>query len=361
MSVSAEFRLNPFDIPTDDLNAIFEEIAPLWPLVYGKNVLISGGTGFIGKWLVAAIIDANLRLNLNVNLFLVTRSLSRVYTKYPKLKDVNFVTLVEDDIRNLQNHSLPLCSFGIHGALDVDKRDSSRNIIDTAYQGTKAFVDAFTSKNSKQSMLLLSSGAVYGKQWAGSGLIHETSNVAPQCNSINSSYGEAKRISEMICTMAADENENLNCSIARCFAFVGPWLPMTKQFAIGNFISDALSERPVRILGDGSPLRSYLYASDLTIMLWKLLFKNNGLGTFNVGSAKAISIEELARLVIKTLASKSEIEVMSSKVIGEPVPLYVPDTETVLNTFSLVPKVTLPNAILKTANWLSIKGIHYNE
>jgi len=108
-----------------------------------------------------------------------------------------------------------------------------------------------------------------------------------------SAYGEGKRVAELLCALAAWET-GIACVIARCFAFIGPHLPLDAHYAAGNFLRDALKGGPINIISDGRPVRSYLYMADLMVWLMILLVKGQSCRPYNVGSDEAVSLAELA-------------------------------------------------------------------
>jgi len=166
---------------------------------------------------------------------------------------------------------------------------------DVIVNGTRHVLDFARYCNAKK-VLFLSSGAVYGKQPADLNAFSENFFGAPDPLDPGAAYGESKRMAEFLCATYARQY-NISIPIARCFAFVGPYLSLDKHYAIGNFIGDGLSKRDIVISGDGTPKRSYMYMADLIIWILTILIKSNCTEAYNVGSEEAITIEDLAKTI----------------------------------------------------------------
>lgn len=139
--------------------------------------------------------------------------------------------------------------------------------------------------------------------------------------------------------------------IARCFAFVGPHLPLDSHYAISNFIRDALRGNPIRVNGDGTSMQSYLYASDLAIWLWTILFRGQSARAYNVGSVKDLSIAELAGVVNQALNQSSPVKIMQKAEPGRPISRYVPAGARGESELGLKKRIPLVDAIRRTALW----------
>ena len=147
----------------------------------------------------------------------------------------------------------------------------------------------------------------------------------------------------------------METKIARCFAFVGPYLPLDTHFAIGNFIRDGMTGSPILIQGDGTPYRSYLYAADLAIWLWTILFKGKSCYPYNVGSDEDLTIAELAEVVASTFALKAEVVIAKEPIPGKPVERYVPSVQRAFAELQLKPLISLSDSIIRTASYNSSK------
>ena len=173
---------------------------------------------------------------------------------------------------------------------------------------------------------------------------------APETRSINTAYGQSKRASEFLCAAYANKY-GLQTIIARGFAFTGPMIPLNSNLAIGNFIRDAINGNSIKITGDGTPYRSYLYAADLTIWLWFILLKGQPCHPYNVGSDKAISIMELAQMVKEVINPKVSIVAAEQFVANKPAERYVPSIERCKSELDLQIFVPLKESIRRTAEW----------
>jgi len=340
-------------LPGTDLELILEHTRPLWEEMRNQRIFITGGTGFFGTWLLSSFLHAQQALSLNAKATVLTRNPAQFATKAPRLALHPAITLLQGDTSNF---SMPdgRFDFVLHAATDVATPAHSSTSSPLARYASiadgTARVLEFAATHGTRKLLLTSSGAVYGRQPASLSHIPEDYSGAPDPLAPASAYGEAKRASELMCALYAQQSQ-LQCKIARCFAFVGPGLPLDANFAIGNFIRDALRGQPIQIAGDGTTVRSYLYAADLTIWLWTILFSAPPLQAFNVGSEDSISLAELARLTAARLQPQLPIHIAKSPAADAARERYVPSTQRSQQQLHLRQTVSLTEAIRRTADW----------
>ncbi|TSK06127.1 MAG: NAD-dependent epimerase/dehydratase family protein [Geobacter sp.] len=336
-------------LPQDDLSHVFDTLGPLWEKFRGKRIFITGGTGFFGKWLLETLLYANHRLKLGCQVSVLSRKPAEFICYYPHLSDPAVVQIIEGDIRDFA-YPEGEYNFIVHAATEVVDPKSAIETFSSCIDGTKRVLE-FARRSGCSDLLLVSSGAVYGKQPENLAAIPESCHGGPDSLDLKSAYGLGKRSAEWLAS-AFGEEHCVSVKIARCFAFVGPHLPLDKHFAIGNFIRDALSDRPIVIKGDGTAFRSYLYTSDLAIWLWTILLKAPGGVAYNVGGAEAVSIAGLARRVTQIVGTSKEITVITPSDPYKAAERYIPDVQKAEHELGLKVWIPLDEAIRKTVQWL---------
>jgi len=336
----------------DDLDRILARTEPLWQELRGQRVLITGATGFFGCWLLESFAWANRRLDLNAHAVGLSRHPQRLAEKAPHLAQDPAISLHAADVRH---GDFPQGAFShvIHAATEASAKLNSEAplvMFDTIVEGTRRALQ-FSIASSVARFLLISSGAVYGNQPPQITHLSESFEGGPDPLNPANAYAEGKRSAELLCSLAA--SPRFATMTARCFAFVGPYMQLDAHFAIGNFISDRLHDRPIRVRGDGSAVRSYLYASDLMVWLWTTLFKGQTRRAYNVGSEESVNIAALAHEVVAALPPAVEVDITAKATSGEAVHRYVPCTARAREELGLRAEVPLREAIRRTHAWFS--------
>jgi nucleoside-diphosphate-sugar epimerase len=338
-------KLNPL---FNDLNHILTHTEGLWEELRDKRLFITGGTGFFGCWLLESLAWANDKFNLNTSTLVLTRDYNIFKKKMPHIASNPSIQFQIGDVRNF---TFPEDKFThiIHAATPSNailNYEYPLLMFDTIVEGTRHALDFAVHCNAKK-FLLTSSGAIYGKQPQHVTHIPEDYGGAPEPTDPNAAYGEGKRVAELLCVFYSNKY-GVESKIARCFAFVGPYLPLDIHYAIGNFMRDGLSGGPIRVNGDGTPYRSYLYAADLVIWLWTVLFKGESCRPYNIGSEKAITIENLAQTVAQCFQKPIEVRIAKSPDPNKPLEQYVPSTKRVREECGIRQIIGLEDGITRT-------------
>jgi dTDP-glucose 4,6-dehydratase len=336
-------------LPPDDIENILNHTRNLWDELRGRNIFITGGTGFFGKWLLGSFLAANHKFNLKAGVTVLSRNPWKFMRQFPGIASDTSIRFITGDVRSFR---FPAGKYAyiIHAAVDADLqliREQPELIFDTITEGTRRVVE-FGRKHGAMKMLYTSSGAVYGRQPPGLPRLAEEYAGAPVLTDCYAIYGEAMCAAEMICLSHCGK---MQVKTARCFSFVGPYLPLDKHFAIGNFIRDALAGKAIRIEGDGTPRRSYLYAADLAVWLWTILLRGKNGRAYNVGSEKAFSLAQAAEIVAQCSGKQLPVSIARKAVKTKLPNHYIPSTKRARNELGLKETVNLRTAIKKTIDF----------
>ncbi len=298
-----------------DLDGILAQTSGAWEELRGARLFVTGGTGFFGRWLLESFVAANDALDLDASALVLSRDPEAFRRKAPDLASHGALRFHAGDVRDF---AFPPGEFRyvIHAATDSVARLGAGQaaLLETIVGGTRRVLD-FAVQARTAKLLFASSGAVYGPQPLEMARLPETYDGGPDPLDPQSAYGEGKRAAELLCAVSAQEGE-LEPKIARCFAFVGPHMALDAHFAVGNFIRDGVEGGPIRVHGDGTPLRSYLYAADMAVWLWTILFRGRECVAYNVGSEDARSISEWAGLVADHFSPRREVVVEDQAASG---------------------------------------------
>ena len=316
----------------------------------GARIFVTGGTGFVGTWLVEALLAADKKFGLRLGVTMLTRDQAGYRHRCAHVAGDERVTLLEGDVRTFTapgHHDLI-----VHAAASTATARTPGERLDiygSIVSGMERVIEMASSWG-RPRLLLTSSGAVYGTQPPDLSLTPEGYLGGPDPLDTAMTYHGAKRAAELRSALAT-ESGVVDVVVARLFAFVGPLLPIDQHFAVGNFIRDALTGGPIQVEGDGTPFRSYQYAGDLVRWMVRLLVSGEPGRAYNVGSSNAISIGDLARVVADVAGGGLDVRIACVPDPDRLASRYVPDTSLAKEELGLVNEVDLAESIRRTLDW----------
>lgn len=322
----------------------------------GKKILVTGGTGFFGIWMLATLIALKKQIDGDLCILCLSRSPAKFIKQYPEHLLSENVNFIEGDIKTFHIEEDGITHLIHMAATNADETfagEDQLNKLKMLYEGTSNVLTQCGS--SLEKVLFTSSGVAYGINH--NNLIREVDYSGLNTTDKGAALGLGKLVAEYLINFYSDKL-TYKFSIARCFAFAGPYLPMNLHYAFGNFVNNALNGENIRIKGDGSDLRSYLYIGDAIAWLLRLL--DNPINEiYNVGSQKSISINNLALKIAKH--SSDNLNVVIDGIINLDGNFrrasYIPSTDKITSDYKGLQEWTTTEEIIeKMLNVKSLKS-----
>lgn len=342
----------------EDIQRIVKELGEDVLRLSGRDLLLTGGTGFVGGYLLGTLMALNdTVLAEPCRVHAVTRNPVRVRARFPEWVGRPDLVLLEGDVRTIRLPARPW-AFIVHAAGPADARlfaAAPLGTADTIVEGTRAILNV-ASRSPVEAFLFVSSGAVYGTQPADRPWMGEDHLGGPDLTSARSCYGEAKRYAELLCQLFLEQHR-VPVSIGRLFALVGPYQELNSTSAVVDFIRQALAGDVIRIRDDGRAVRSYCYIADAVIGLMKVWLRRPAGSAFNIGSdLEAVSFLELAERIGRCLGKPLRVSSAGAPPSGILGGRYAPDVTRLAEATGFRPATTLDEALRRTIAWMREQG-----
>tara|TARA_B100000767_G_C19758799_1_gene534199 strand:+ start:1400 stop:2398 length:999 start_codon:yes stop_codon:yes gene_type:complete len=297
-----------------------------------SHIVILGGSGFVGTWLLCLISVLNKKFNFNITLTIIDRNKSDIFDKFfsDNKSEINFVNKDVAYISELPSKT----NYIIHAACNPDIREHASNPFDTSASiadGVSNILKISNMLSSLKKIMYLSSGLAD--------------------NNYNQDiYSRSKSFAELLCT-SARQQFRAPILIGRPYSFMGPFHEISSPWAQNMFILDAINGKSIRVRGDGNTVRSYMYGADAAFWILSLTINGEIGETYSIGSDKEVRIEELANIISKNFKSDIPVVLNTSKRTESRSSHFVPNTEKERNNFDLEIYTSFESTIKKTVKW----------
>jgi nucleoside-diphosphate-sugar epimerase len=295
-----------------DLDYIHESLQPELAELADQDVLITGGAGFLGHYLVQALAHWNRSVAPG------QRARITVYDNYVRgvpgwlrrLAEAAEVGLVEHDVSQPLPPDIGNVAYVLHAASIASPSYYRRyplETMDANVNGVRHLLELARARRSSgapvRSVLFFSTSEIYGDPTPENIPTAESYRGNVSCTGPRACYDEAKRYGETLCVTFARQY-GVPVKIVRPFNNYGPGLRITDGRVVADFARDILAGRDVILLSDGSPTRTFCYVADAVVGYYKVLLRGQSGQAYNVGvEAPEISVAELAGRMVSIAKS----------------------------------------------------------
>ena len=304
------------------------------------NIVITGGSGFVGSYLCEKLINDGHKIIVIDNLLTGSRE------NINDLLDNENFSFIEHDV---QDHIEieDKVDYVLHFASAASPKAYTEHPVNTLKAGSVGTINTLgLAKKHSAEYLLASTSEVYGDPLISPQNEEYWGNVNP--NGERSMYDEAKRFAEAA-VATYSRSYGLKTKIVRIFNTYGPRMQLNDGRVVTNFIVQALRNENITIYGDGTQTRSFSYVEDTVAGIISLM-NSTEYDVFNIGNPNEMTVGKLAEKIIELTDSTSEIKYL--ELPNDDPKQRKPDITKAKTKLNWEPKVKLEEGLIKTITWV---------
>ena len=339
----------------EDLNFIASSKLD-WAYLENSTILVTGGSGLLGAYLVKSLLHVNDCYSLNLSVICVTRSFKSANIRLLDYLEHPSLNVVIHDVSLELPKDLPSADFVIHAASQASPKYYGSDPVGTLLANTNGTVNLlnYSVRCGASRFMFFSSGEVYGTPYDFNQSISEKDYGYIDPMNVRSCYAESKRIGETMCASWSHQF-NMHSCVVRPFHTYGPGMALNDGRVFADFVSDVVHGREIRLKSDGLAMRVFCYISDATLGFLTVLLRGASSEAYNIANPNAeISIRDLA-FTLTTLHPEYQLDVIydknsdDSSYIKSPVPQCSPNIEKAIN-LGWTPTLGIKDGFSRTIN-----------